>query len=147
MIDLPKPWQERISAIPPNDELWISIIMLRVNELKSSNVLSRNRDSRHSKSEDLGNRNIKKVPCGGIVSCPEASKTVTADKASSSDNEVASVLSPAQLWTEFVEILKTMIGSFVQVVAIQRPDLNRLPLLGSIWVTRPAIRVKVQPKR
>jgi hypothetical protein len=69
---------------------------------------------------------------------------VTSNEAATADDKVTSVLSPGQFGTELVNVVQPMVGSLVQIVAVQRPDLNSLLPSESAGVLRPAIRIKVK---
>jgi hypothetical protein len=69
---------------------------------------------------------------------------VTSNETATADDEVTSVLSLGQLGAELMDVVQPMVGSFMQIVAVQRPDLNSLLPSEPAGVLRPAIRIKVK---
>lgn len=71
---------------------------------------------------------------------------MASDKATSANDEISSVLAPLKGGADLVDVIQTMISGLVQVVAVQRPNLDGLLAAKTRGVLRPTIRVEIETK-
>lgn len=144
--NLPKPRKQTVRAVPANNQLRIGVIVLLGDELEAADVGARDGGAGQSESQHLGDGDGEELPGGRVVPRPETGKPVAADEAAASDDEVAAVLAPLEVGAELVDAVEAVVGRLVQVVAVERPDLDRPLLLGRGRIAGPAVRVQEQTK-
>lgn len=68
--------------------------MLRIDKLKSANILAGDGDTWHAQGKNLGDWNVEEFPGRSIVSSPKTSETVASNETAAADDKVSSILSP-----------------------------------------------------
>jgi len=117
-IVVSEPRQEGACSCPTNHKLGVGPSLIIFVLLETSNILSVDDNSAKSEGKSLRDVDSEEVPSGRVVSCPKTRESVRASETSTTDDEISLVLSGCQ-------IIEAFIGSFMEVVRIHVPFLDK----------------------
>lgn len=65
-------------------------------------------------------------------------------EATAADDEVAAILAPLELVARLMQCVESMVSCFVQVVAVQMPDLDGLLFGVTLRIAAPSVTVEAE---
>ena len=115
VIVVAEPWQEGSHDGPTSQQLGIDDLIPPCCT-EPANVTAGHRLSRKADTKDQWNIHLHEFPVRRTIACPQASITMDANEATTSDDKVT---------FGWPEALQSLVGSFTQVVVEQTADLGK----------------------